>query len=159
MKRTGFTLIELVIVMALLMILTGALIFVFLACFRSWNASAGRARTRTDLAQSLELIGNDLRSATSIDATTATSVQYWINYNGTAVHLRLYRYSPSAGLYWLLKGTVGDPDSRGAVLVTGVQAGGADIFTQTGSLYTIDLTINNDGQVVHMRTKARARNP
>ncbi len=157
MKRVGFTLIELVISLTLTAALIGTVVFVFITCFRAWDAGAGRSGVRTEIAQAFELMTKNLRHARSIDAIAEDSITFTADLGAGEAQYRYHVYLPDgADAYQLLKGLGTDAVGQGAVLVHGVQA--TSVFSQAGQLIAIDLTADNEGSTVHMRTNVRPRN-
>ena len=159
MKRRGFSLLEVILVVAMTAILSGAVFFVYLACFRAWNAGENRAELRTELSQALEAITRDLYRAKDITLESAHSLRF---VQGTS-EFRFYLYSaddpdPPAydkTAYRLLKSSADETYGKGTMLATGVQP---TVFSYDNKVVTVDLTATKDGSTVHMRTRIRPRN-
>lgn len=66
-RRDGFTLIELVIAMMLFMIVAGVVTQVLVGGFTAGQRASAEQRTQSTLANTLELLGSDLRSAVAPD--------------------------------------------------------------------------------------------
>ncbi|MBF0522288.1 MAG: hypothetical protein HQL24_04440 [Candidatus Omnitrophica bacterium] len=159
MKKTGFTIVELIIAVGLMAILTVTLIFVYLACFRVWDSGQNRSSLRTKLSQAMELMSEDLRQANTIDSLTDNSVSF---FGENSVQYNFYLYnatdSEEEGSYDLLRSLASEPAGDGAVMATGIQSTGTPAFSRNNGLITIDLTSTNSGETVHMRTKVKLRN-
>ena len=71
MKRRGFTLVELIIALALTALLFGTITFAFGQALRAWKITADRAARHQVANISLERLARDIRSASSISAATS----------------------------------------------------------------------------------------
>ena len=155
MKKQGFTLIELMIALTMTAALTGALVFVFIACFRSWDAGESRAKLRTELSQSMELMVKDLRHAVSILNLEPGKISFFIvQDDGKKIAYWFYVESIDDATYQLHQGL---EKETGPVIVSGLKS--KEIFsTKDGRLITIDLTGAREGAMIHMRTNVMVRN-
>jgi type II secretory pathway component PulJ len=147
---------ELMITIALTSVLVGAVMFMFTACFRTWDAADNRSNIRTELSQALEFMAKHLRQAKSIDGIGADAVYLTEDLGEGEIKTRYHLYRASEAVpYQLFRGLNTDPQGVGAVMARNIES--AEVFTQTGSLITIDLVEVNNGSRVQMRTSVRPR--
>lgn len=159
MKRHGFTLLEVILVIAMTTVLSGAVIFVYITAFKAWNAGQDRSEVRTELALALEGVSRDIGQAREIVVESANSLKF---IQGTT-ESRLYLYSaddpsPAAynqSSYQLRKSSASESYGAGTVLANGVHP---TVFSYNNKVLTIDLTATQDETSVHMRTRIRPRN-
>ena len=156
MNRSGFTVMELIIVMLMTVILVGSIVTVFISTSHAWSAGNDRAQVRENMSQAMELMVRDLRQATSIDVLSVSSVTYTANTGSGSTQYRFALYRPASGTtYQLLRSLGADAAGTGAVLLGGIPS--ANAFTRTGNVITIDLTAYSGAQGIEMRTKAFLR--
>lgn len=160
MTKQGFSLLEVTLVLGMTALLTGTVFFVYLTCFRTWNAGENRAQLRTELSEALEEITFEISSANSVGPVTDNIVYYA---KGTSGYL-FYLYSAddlsqSYGKtsYRLLKSPVGSFYGDGVMLATGIHPT-VFSFANDTTILTVDLMATQAGATVHMRTCIRPRN-
>jgi prepilin-type N-terminal cleavage/methylation domain-containing protein len=76
MKKKGFTLIELIIVIVLLSVLVGVAAWTFVAGLRSWNSGIDRANIRQDGSFALEIMVRELSQADSFTIAQEDNVKF-----------------------------------------------------------------------------------
>ncbi|MEI6438477.1 MAG: type II secretion system protein [Candidatus Omnitrophota bacterium] len=162
MKKAGFTFVELIIVLAMLLVLTGAVFFVYLTSFRAWSTGQDRLELRTELSQALEQMTMDLSDANSVYLESGNDNSLYFSQASAGYRLYLYNADDPAppsynqSVYSLLKSGVAESYGAGVTLATGVTP---SVFTLTdGQTVSIDLNAIRNGSSVHMRTKVRPRN-
>lgn len=137
--------------MVMTVILTGAVVLVFIYGTRAFYAGNDRAGLRESLTQALEVMAIDLRRASSVDTFSASSIKFTANLGSGAVQYRFYAYQLAGDTtYSILRSLGADADGVGAVLASGLTS--SSIFTRTGNLVTIAVSTLKNGQAVNMRT-------
>jgi len=166
-NRKSMTLVELIVVIGMMTILTATIFFVYNLHFKSWNQGYTRSVIRGKLSQALELMGNRLLQAQSIDAFSESSITFTADLGNGSNKYRLYLFNadePGAhppytqSTYSLLsaQGTVNDGD--GVVLSADILQPSSPPFTISGKLITINLTAGKGAEQVTMNTNVRPRN-
>jgi prepilin-type N-terminal cleavage/methylation domain-containing protein len=74
--RSGFTLVELIITVALFSIIVGVASLLFLMGMKAWSYGNDRSEIRTRANSAMEVITNDLSEAHLVTAATATSITF-----------------------------------------------------------------------------------
>ena len=166
--RTGFTLIELVMVIGLLVILILATAFVFRAVLLSWSSQETRAGIGINLDRGLEEITRDLR-----EAEQAASVSDEIRFRqGQSNYYIYYFYSAndsyplsfSQSAYQLkkepLSGGINGTFSYGSgqTIVSDVLAPPTSDLSLSGNLITLDISIKRGAERIRSRTQVKPRN-
>lgn len=168
MLLTGFTLIELVMVIGLLVILILACAFVFRAVLLGWFSQETRAGIGINLDRGLEEIGRDLREAKQA-ALVSDEIRfrqgpsnYYIYYFYNANDSYPPSFSQSA--YQLkkepLSGGINGTFSYGAgqTIATDVLAPPASDLSLNGNLITLDISIRRGAETIRSRTQVKPRN-
>lgn len=155
MKKKGFSLLEVIIASALVVVLTGSVVLVFLTCLKAWNAGIDRAMLRTKMAQALDGISRDLYKASAISVDPGHD-NMTFTVDTTVYHLDLVG---AEGFFNLIESLNG---GAGVTLVEGVHPTESgvysNVFDVSGHVVTIDLTATENKSTVRMRTKVMARN-
>ena len=158
MKKRGFTLLELILVILMTTILIGAMGFVYFTCCSAWNVGKDRSELRTQVSQSLEWITRNLYPAQNVVLESPQSLKFT---KGSSDY-RLYLYSlDDPGVkydqnsYSLLQSDASEAYGAGIVLATGVQP---NIFSYVNNIVAVDLTATQNNITVHERTKIKPRN-
>ena len=152
-NRKGLTLVELIMVMAMMTILTATVCFVYNLHFKTWNEVYTRSLIRGHLSQALELMSDRLLQATSITAFTQNSITFTADLGGGSNTYRLYLYN---GSLLSAEGTI--TDGSGVVLAANILQPSNPSFTMNGKVITINLTVQKGDQQVTMMTSVRPRN-
>lgn len=141
-NKSGFTVLELIIVIGMTAILIGSIGFVYMSCFKAFNAGEDRSKIRTELSQALELMTRELTIANGITTCTSTSLVFT---------------TANATITYSLNGT--NLLRGGAVKATNIQgAGTTSLFACSESRVTIDLTSLLNGVSVHLKASVKPRN-
>lgn len=166
--RDGFTLIELVMVIGLVVILILATAFVFRAVLLGWFSQETRAGIGINLDRGLEEITRDLREATQV-ASVSDEIRfrqgqsnYYIYYLYSANDSYPPSFSQSA--YQLkkeqLSGGINGTFSYGSGQTTA-----SDVLTPptsdlslSSNIITIDLSIQRGAETIRSRTQVKPRN-
>lgn len=82
MKVKGFTLMELIIVTALIGILAGVVAFTFTVGLKTWSSGFYRTNLRQDGNLVLERMGRELSQAYSIRNAEADAITFWLDADG-----------------------------------------------------------------------------
>ncbi len=167
LSLTGFTILEILIVILALTIVVGVVNNVYIVGLDLWSEGISRSSIRTDLSQALELVSKNLRRATSIDAITASSITFTADLGGGSSSYRVYLYNASDSepnppysqdnydLRWA-QGTT--TYGSGANLATDIAQPINTPFTQNGNVITLDLTATRGEETVRLRSNVRPRN-
>lgn len=157
---------ELIVVIGMMAILTTTVSFVYNLYFKSWNEGYTRSVIRGNLSQALELMGNRLLQAQSIDTFTESSITFTADLGNGSNTYRLYLYNAAdsgpppytQSTYSLLsaQGKVNDGD--GVVLYADIVAPSSPPFVTNGHVITINLTARSGAQQITMSTNIRPRN-
>ncbi len=160
MKKSGFTLIELILSLTMMTILTATVIFTSMAGLRAWDTGRKHSAVRDQLANAVELIVKDLRRAATVDGLTASSVTFTADLgDGEPKQYRFHVYQPEGETaYKLLRGLSSDEEGQGALIAANIRSTETDWFSQSGNVITLTLTASDQGETVRMRTSVRPRN-
>lgn len=165
--RKGITLMELVIAIGMMGILVTTVVFVYQVHFQSWNQGYMRSVIRSNLSQALELAGNNLRQAQTIESLTESSITFTADLGGGSSTYRLYLfhaddpepnppYTQSGYSLRLAKDAVDYGD--GVVLSPDIAPPSQPPFAINDNVIDIRLSALKGGEQVTMRTKIRPRN-
>ena len=166
--RTGFTLIELVMVIGLVVILILTTAFVFRAVLLSWSSQETRAGIGINLDRGLEEIVRDLRKAKQA-ASVSDEIRfreglsnYYIYYLYSANDSYPLTFSQSA--YQLkkepLSGGINGTFSYGSgqTIVSDLLAPPTSDLSLSGNLITLDISIKRGAERIRSRTQVKPRN-
>ncbi|MBF0331027.1 MAG: hypothetical protein HQL17_03760 [Candidatus Omnitrophica bacterium] len=151
MKKVGFTLLELIIVLGMTVVLVGGVMFVYMVSFNAWNSGQDRTSLRIELSQAIEAMSKDLRQASSVTLTNVNDVKYTV----AGVDYRYCLYSATGAPYGLVKGSGSVPCAAGPIMASGLST---SVFTYVGNVLTIDLSAVRNASSVHLRTNVWPRN-
>ncbi|TBR18234.1 prepilin-type N-terminal cleavage/methylation domain-containing protein, partial [bacterium] len=97
-KRTGFTLMELIITCVLISILLGVIWLVYFAGFKSFDSQMSRSNIKGEAGRLLESMGNELRQTVSISSAQQTNLSFSVDTNGDGLNETIqYNWSGVAG--------------------------------------------------------------
>ena len=166
--KDGFTLIELVMVFALVVILFLSTAFVFRAVLLSWGSQETRAGIGINLDRGLEEIVRDLRKAKEVQSTSdeirfrqgqdVFYIYYLYNANDS------YPLAFSQNTYQLKKESLSAGINgafsfgSGQTIVTDVLAPPASDLSLSGSIITLDISIKRGAETIRSRTQLKPRN-
>ena len=156
MSKQGMTLMETIMAMALMSILGGLFVYMYVASTRVFQSEFSRSELRGSGSTALERIGGILREARALDQITATSVTVWqdLNTNANREVDEIIQFSWS--------GTPGDPllktvNAQSVPFLKGVQSFTFS-YDVTSKNFQIDaLTSQGDSQK-SFSSKIHARN-
>lgn len=166
-NHKGMTLVELIVVIAMMGILTTTIMFVYNFHFKSWNESYTRSLIRGNLAQALELASTQLRKAQTIDALAESSITFTADSGSGTSSYRLYLYNAgdpepnppyTQSTYSLRFAQDSINYGDGAVLSSDIARPTSPAFAISGKVISINLTALRGEQQIAMRTKVRPRN-
>ncbi len=108
-KSKGFTLLESIMVMAVLTIAMGVIIYAFIASMRIYTAELSEADASIQAHRAMERMTKEMRSALEIVTATGTSVAFWYsdaNGNGTREASETVKYTWTGSTTGLINRTV-----------------------------------------------------
>lgn len=114
---SGFTLIEAILVIALLSLLLTAITSVFVVGFKVWDSQSLSAGAKKDAAYSLRVISEELRQASSIVAATQNSLTFTADLDGNGA---------DETIVYCWSGTAGDDLNRTEAAITKILARDAE---------------------------------
>ena len=156
MKKSGFTVIELISALVMMVILTGAVILTFLACFRSWNAGEDRSKVRIELSQAMELMVRNLQKTSHFAIPSSDKITFTADLGeGEGKYGFFVQEHPSGAYYQLFK-FFKDSDKDFSLMASGIKSD--EVFSSENNVITINLTGVIHGSEFYMRTSVRPRN-
>lgn len=174
LSLTGFTLIELIITIAMLTILVVVMSYVFRAILLSWSGEEKRAGVKINLYSGVEKMTRQLVEAQNVDALNNDEIRFT---DIAGAHHIYYLYNASESyppafnedVYELrkatLSGVTGDnlktgafTYGDGAIIVTDVLPPAASDLSISGSIVTLDLSVTRGSETVKLRTQVQPRN-
>ena len=150
MNRTGLTIIESIITLAITVLLSISVTVVFIACFKAYNSSQDRNQIRTQLSQAMDLMARQIYNAQSISTCSSSTLTFYGDLGSGAA---TYSYSISGTN---LLGTTG------AVIAANISSGSFDCTT-TANTVIIDMTATKNSGLknavtVRIKTSVMPRN-
>lgn len=168
MKKSGLTLIELMIVIVMFVILVTVVFYIFRAVLLNWSSQETRAGIDISLDVEIEGMVRDLREATDITSVNDDEIRF--TEGGSDYIYYLYNqddsYPPAfdQSSYDIRKATLTGGIS-GTFTYGDGQLIAIDILPPTttdlaisGNLATIDLSISRGDETIRSRTQVRPRN-
>lgn len=166
--RKGFTLIELIITILMLVALVGASAFVFRAMLLSWSSQETRSGIDISLDRGIEEMVRDLREARQVQSNndeirfTQDQTTYYIFYLYNANN----SYPPSfnQSSYQLRKATFSGGISgtftygSGPIIITEILPPNASDLSISGNIVSIDLSAKRGDETIRSRTQVKPRN-
>lgn len=161
----GFTFIEIMVALAVFALVIAGAAGIFISIQQAWQ----RQRAIIDLVQNAtwatEFMSNEVRGAGNVSVVSGDRLRFELPPGGVANRV----------WYWRGDGVVfGDRDKIYRGVGSGINQAngnrkelvnliidnptGNNIFTNTGNLYTIELTLQRDNHSYTLRTKVRPRN-
>jgi prepilin-type N-terminal cleavage/methylation domain-containing protein len=173
MKR-GFTLLELTLTIAMLVILTAVTFYAFRAVLLTWAGEETRAGAKTDLYRGTEAMSRQLVQAKGVDFLNNDEIRFTGPDDNHYIYYLYNRddaYPPSFNRdrYELMEAALSGVSGNdlktgtfsygaGTVVITGVSAPGTSDLSVAGNIITIDLTATQGSETVRLRTQVRPRN-
>ncbi len=166
--KKGFTLIELIMTILMLVALVGVTVFVFRAVLLSWSSQERRSGIDISLDRGIEEMVRDLREARRVQSNndeirfTQNQTTYYIFYLYNANN----SYPPSfnQSSYQLRKATLSGGISgtftygSGPIIITEVLPPTTSDLSISGNLITMDLSIKRGDETIRSKTQVRPRN-
>jgi len=172
-KKKSITLIELMIVIVMLTILTGATAYVYLALSNSWVGQETRAGVHLDIDRGIEEMARNLREATAVQSAAGSNEIRFTKDGGDYIYY-LYNvndsYPPafSEGFYELRKAGLSsmpaDLQSKtftygaGKIAMRDIASPAASSLSVSGNMAVIDLSITRGNETIRSRTQVKVRN-
>lgn len=166
--RDGFTLIELVMVIGLVVILILATAFVFRAVLLSWFSQETRAGIGISLDRGLEEIVRDLRKAKQAQSAGdeirfrqgASAYYIYYLYNASDSYPPVFSQSAYQLKKETLTGGISGTFSYGSgqTIATDVLAPPASDLSLSGNLIALDISIKRGAETIRSRTQVKPRN-
>ena len=169
MSKKGLTLVELLMVVALISVLVAAISLVFVAVFKSWGFEITKAYVKQEAGWGIEKMDRELKELLLISAAQQNSIVFWsdVNENGVQDGDESITYSWS--------GTLGDSLIRSdgtitSVLSNDVQSFQLSYYDVNGNplafpvtpanvrLITINLATKKEDETITVRSNVRPRN-
>lgn len=166
--RRGLTLIELIMTASMMVVLVGAMTYVFLVVLTGWSTQLDRAGIDIQIDRGIEEMARDLREAEVVQSAndeirfTEDQVTYYIYYLYNEDDSYPLRFDQSS--YELreatLSGGIGGTFTYGSgrIIIIGVLPPPTSDLSLTNNMITIDLSINKDDETVRSRTSVKPRN-
>lgn len=167
--RKGFTLIELIITILMLVVLVGVSAFVFRAVLLSWSSQETRSGIDIVLDRGIEEMVRDLRKARQVQSInndelrftqdqSAYYIYYFYNANDS------YPPSFNQSSYQLRKAALSGGISgtftygSGPIIITEALPPAISDLSISANLITLDLSIKRGDETIRSRTQVRPRN-
>ncbi|MBF0511394.1 MAG: prepilin-type N-terminal cleavage/methylation domain-containing protein [Candidatus Omnitrophica bacterium] len=173
-RKTGFTIIETLISMALMLILVGAIILAYRSCFHAFEAGQSRAKAREQLTQTMDLIIREGQNAQGVTQCNENSLTFWLssgrvtyylyNSNDAGPYTLPHTYTQTS--YNLLRyegvyPATTPPFGWGTVKLAGLKPPGsgiASVFSCTHSLVSLNMTSVQNGATVTLQSSVMPKN-
>jgi prepilin-type N-terminal cleavage/methylation domain-containing protein len=166
--KKGFTLIEVIIVIAMLAVLTAASAYIYHAILLAWSSQEKRAGIVTDIDRAIEELARDLREAKQVQSAddeirftrdnSAYYIYYLYNANDT------YPLSFNQSSYQLRKAplTAGISGNftygSGQIILNDMLSPPTSDLSMSGNIITIDASIQRATETIRSRTQVKPRN-
>jgi prepilin-type N-terminal cleavage/methylation domain-containing protein len=157
MKKSGFTLLELIIGMAIFSIVIVVIVGFFGASFRILYAETNRSSLRTSMESALYGFSKELISAKQVNAKSATAITFWSDYDydtGQDTN-EVFTYSLSSGK---LVRTVNGTSKNLIYGVTVFNLTYDSVQPDDVRLVAVTLTATSGGDSLTMKDQIRLRN-
>lgn len=167
--RKGFTLIELIITISMLVVLAGVSAFVFRAVLLSWSSQETRSGIDIVLDRGIEEIVRDLRKAKQIQSVNNDEIRFTQDQSAYCIYYfynanDLYPLSFNQSSYQLRKAALSGGISgtftygSGPIIMTEVLPPAVSDLSISAHLITLDLSIKRGDETIRSRTRVRSRN-
>ena len=158
--RHGLTLIELLIVISLLVVLTGATAYVFRIVLVNWSYFDTRTGLAIELDRGMEGVTRNLRMASAIQNLSSNEIRFTQGNNSSFI----YYFYNSGKDYQLreavLTGGINGTfvNNAGRIIMTQVAPPPASTMSVTGNVANITLALADRGEALNSRVIVRPRN-
>lgn len=173
MKR-GFTLLELIITIAMFAVMAVVTSYVFRAILLSWSGEEKRAGVKINLYSGIDEMTRQLLEAKKVDSLNNDEIRFTDAASADYIYY-LYdaneSYPPAFGqdVYELrkaaLSGVAGGnlktgtfTYGSGAIIITDVLPPAVSDLSISGSIVTLDLSVSRGSETVKLRTQIKPRN-
>lgn len=166
--KKGFTLIEVIITVVMLVILTAASAYIYHALLLSWSSQETRAGIAVDMDRALEELARDLRKAKQVQSAndeirftqdnSIYHIYYLYNTNDT------YPLSFNQSVYQLRKAELAGGISgnftygSGQIVLNDVLSPPQSDLSISANIITIDASIQRGAETIRSRTQVKPRN-
>lgn len=154
MSKKGLTLVELLMVVALMSILVVVTSFVFVAVFKSWGFEVAKAHVKQEAGWGMEKMSRELRELLLITSAQLYSMDFWsdINENGIQDGDETITYSWSE--------TPGDSLTRSDGIITSTLSNDVESFelsyyNGSGTLLAVPVAIPADVKLITIKLKTK----
>ncbi len=166
--RRGLTLIELIMTTTMMVVLVGAITYVFLVVLTGWSTQVDRAGIDIQIDRGIEEMARDLREAEVVQSAndeirfTEDQAAYYIYYLYNANDS--YPLSFNQSSYELreaaLTGGIGGTFTYGSgrIIIIGVLPPPASDLSLADNIITIDLSVNKNDETIRSKTSVKPRN-
>ncbi len=167
--RKGFTLIELMMTIAMFVILALVVVYVLRAVLLSWSSQETRAGVDISLDRGIEEVARDLREARQVSVVNNDEIRFTYDLTNCYIYY-LYSagdsYPPSfnQSSYQLKKATLAGGINgtftygSGDIKVIDVLPPATSDLSLSSNLITLDLSIKRGDETIRSRTQVRPRN-
>jgi prepilin-type N-terminal cleavage/methylation domain-containing protein len=167
--KKGFTLIELIITIVMLVALVGVTAFVFRAVLLNWSSQETRSGIDIILDRGIEEMARDLREAKQVSSINNDEIRFTQDQSTYYIYY-LYNaddsYPPSfnQNSYQLRKTTLSEGISgnftygSGSIIITDVLPPLTSDLSISSNITTIDLSAKRGDETIRSRTQVKPRN-
>lgn len=167
--KKGFTLVELIMTILMLVVLVGVTVFVFRAVLLSWSSQERRSGIDISLDRGIEEMVRDLRDARQVQSVNNDEIRFtqdqstyyiYYLYNGSDSYPPNFNQS----LYELRKTTLTGGITgtftygSGNIIINDILPPPTSDLSLSSNLITIDLSIKRADETIRSRTQVRPRN-
>jgi len=178
MCRSGFTLLETMIVVSLLSVLVAVSAHIFVVSLRVWSTGSMRTEIREDISYAMDKTVRDLKEAANASLQRYNSIAHTLQYDDLSGNKYvLYLYNPADAsvdstynetLYDLRKADMNGGDSPASgdgmlilqdlVSPDAVAPATSLVIEPSGTQVTLDFAVQRNEETVRIRTIVRPRN-
>lgn len=140
----------------MMVILTGAVVVTFLACFRSWEAAEARSKVRIEISQAMELMVRNLSKASLFQIPKSLKITFTADLGEGEGKYGFFIEAHPSGEYWQLFKYFKDSDKNYSLMASFIKD--PNVFSVENNVITINLTGISGDSEFFMRTSVRPRN-
>ena len=169
-RKSGLTLVELLIATILLTVLTGATAFVFISVIKSWSPQETRAAIHIKADRGIEEMVRTLRESKNIQSSN-NEIRFTVAEGGSDNHYIFYLYSAAdpyppqfnQDSYEIRKASLisdinGGLVNAGKILITDVVPPPITDLSHSANITTLDLSVSVESEAIRTRTEIMPRN-